>query len=81
MCYASWMDYSNKLNIFLSKTYLSSRDKSNYIKNHILETAYKHLHCCLTEKQFDFIYSQTVILYTHWITCARILDRKLKYCM
>ena len=77
ICNETWVSYSIVLDMLLSKTYLSSRCKSNYIKNHILETAYKHLKCCLTEKQFEFIYSQTIILYTDWKTCARLLDRRL----
>ena len=55
MCDESWMSYSNILNSYLSKTYLSRKIKSNYIKIHILQNAYTHLHCCLTDKQFDFM--------------------------
>ena len=78
MCDKSWMSYSNILNSYLSKTYLSRKIKSNYIKIHILQNAYTHLHCCLTDKQFDFISTQTKVLDTTWKECVILLDRKLK---
>ena len=78
MCDESWMSYSNILNNYLSNTYLSREMKSNYIKINILQTAYKHLNCCLTNKQFDFIFTQTKILDTKWIKCVSLLDKELK---
>ena len=78
MCDESWMSYSNILNSYLSKTYLSRKIKSNYIKIHILQNAYTHLHCCLTDTQFDFISTQTKFLDTTWKECVTLLDRKLK---
>lgn len=78
MCDESWMSYSNILNTYMSKTYLSREMKSNYIKDNILQTAYKHLNCCLTNKQFDFIFKHTKVLDRKWIQCVSFVDRKLK---
>ena len=78
MCDESWMSYSNILNTYMSKTYLSREMKSNYIKINILQTAHKHLNCCLTNKQFDFIFKQAKVLDRKWIQCVSFVDKKLK---
>ena len=78
MCHESWMSYSNILNNYMSKTYLSREMKSNYIKINILQTAHTHLNCCLTNKQFDFIFRQTKVLDRTWIQCISFVDKKMK---
>ena len=78
LCDDSWMSYSTILNSYLSKTFLLRKIKSNCIKIHILQTAYKHLNCCLTKKQFDFIYTQTKVVDSTWKECVLLLDKKIK---
>ena len=78
MCDESWMSYSNILNMYMYKTYLSREMKSNYIKLNVLQTAYKHLTCCLTNKQFNFIYKQSKVVDRTWIQCVSFVDKKLK---
>ena len=52
--------------------------KSHYITINILQTAYNHLNCCLTDKQFDFIFKQAKVLDKKWMKCVSFVDKKLK---
>ena len=78
LCNVSWMSYAKLLYRYTCKTHLSRYLKSNYIKIHILENAYSHLNCCLTKKQFDFIFTHTKVLDLSWIKCVKWIDKKLK---